>query len=374
MWIRVGWSRLDEAQRLNYSTLLYLVYNAVEIKATGPTRNVLDLSINESELKRRLSDFTINVFANAEKPEREEIAIPVLLYGDAHKSVRYPVYNFRRDDINFKEYEAPRVACVVCGILHGSKKEYQEVSLRADYKQKPLDPFSRDQIQAVCPFCFSLAKASNSINGVWEIRKERIRRYQYLLTKKFFGNMAFTLKENLQYVVLPAFSQTMTAFEEAKRFVDFINSVILGEDIYYYINLWSPRERRERDFPHLLMAIMDKSVAFEVDGFLLFERRRRGRKWSTERILHIKKLILRAIRPYILYKRKVKLDDDTSRSLAKAIRALVDGDLMSYYAIVGGELPHGKGSFISRIIDPDKWNIKSCVEEIRKALILMSSN
>jgi hypothetical protein len=374
MKIRVGRSRLEEAQRLNYSVLLYLVHNATEIKATGPIPQVLDLNIDEAELKDRLSDLTLNVFANVEKSRpKEEIALPLLLYSDTDGSICYPTYNFKRDSINFEKYEAPRVACVACGILHGNKKEYQEVSLRADYKQKPLDPFSRDQIQAVCPFCFFLAKASKSTDGVWDIRKERMERYRYLMNKKFFGSLAFTLKKDLQYVVLPLF-QTVTLFEEAEEFARFSNNIVLGEDIYNYINFWSPKKYGERDFPHLLMAIMDKSGVFEVDGFLLFERRRRGRKWSTERILHIKKLILRTVRPYILHKRKVKLDDDTSRSLAKAIRALVDGDFMSYYAVVGGDLPHRKGSFISRLIDPDKWNIKGCVEEIRKALILMHGN
>jgi hypothetical protein len=374
MMIKVGRSQLEEAQRLNYSMLLYLIQNTNEIKSSigSPHSGVLDLTIDAEKLKKRLLDFASNVFINEETPEIKEVALPVLVYDNKADSIIYPFYDIQKEFIAFREYEMPRRTCVVCGILYGSKKEYQEVSLRADYKQKPLDPLSRDQISAVCPFCFYLAKATKSINGVWEIKMGQFELYRSLLTKNLFGNLAFTLKRDLQFVIVPKFSLTTPAFQEAKTFADILNQMILGQDIYTYIKYWCP-QGRERDYPHLLMAILDKvpGIFEEIEGFLLFERRRRGRKWSTERISYIKKPILRAIRPYVLHKRKTGLDADTSRYLDRVVRALVDGDLMAYYATLSGELPHKRGSFINSIIDPDKWSSKSCVEDLRKNIIML---
>lgn len=368
MIVRIGRSQLDEAQRLNYSTLLYLVHGANEIKASigSPRSGVLELTISVDQLRKRLLDYAGNVFGNV-KPHVRKIALPVLIYDNKLSS---PIYDPRHDSIDFRDYETPRRACVVCGICMGSKKEYQEVSLRADYKQRPLDPLSRGQISAVCPFCFHLAKATSSINGVWEVRRDQLELYQSLLTKNFFGNLSFTLKRDLQFVMVPIPGLGTTLFSEAKTFAKVLNQILLGRDIYTDIYYWCP-ERRERDYPHLLMAILERAISEEVEEFVLFERRKRGRKWSTEHVYRIRKQILQRLRSYIFHKRETRLDLDTSRQLAKVVRALIDGDLITYYATLSGGLPHGKGSFINNIFNKDIWDIKSSVEHLRKNLIML---
>jgi hypothetical protein len=366
--VKFGETALAEAKRLNYFPVL------ASIKSSQEIRQVLGyssftLQIDVEELKNRLHEFLIDI--EFFKPK---VFLPVLLRENREPNWHVLQYDQKTEDFLLIPYRFPEsTSCIVCGINKATKKIYQDVSLRADYRPKYKDPLDREQITGTCDFCNTLSKKCRVKNrSVWGLTwKNMIESYSQLIRNNIFGLLAYTIpaERPRQYIFLPLPKQT-NIYQEAKAFKAIYDHLLSG-DFGMDLRKWCA-DLREIEYSHVALALIDRCQNIEeFENLIVYMQTKRAKVWSLEKIIEMRRPILRILR-FISSERKQEISAKRkeSRLLNSVVMSLTDNKLIDYYALLGTESEGG--SLITTLLDSTRYKSPTKFLEAEKILLALS--
>lgn len=365
--IKFGETTLAEAKRLNYFAVLSSIKSSQEItQMLG--YSVFTLQIDIEGLKNRLYNSLIDI--EFSKPK---ILLPMLLRGNKELNWHILQYDQTNEDFRLMPYKLPQnTSCVVCGINKATKKIYQDVSLRTDYRPKYKDPLDREQITGTCDFCSTISvKCRVRNSSAWSLNwKNMMESYNQLMVSNIFGLLAYTIlaKKPRQYIFLPVPKQT-NIYQEANAFKSIYDRLLLG-DFGKDLMKWC-ENLREIEYSHVALTLISRCQNIdEFENLIIYMRGKRAKVWSLEKIIEMRQPILKILK-FISSERKqeVTVRRKESRLLNSLIMALTDNKLINYYALLGTESE--RGSLITTLLDPMRWKSPTKFSEAEKILLTL---
>lgn len=363
--VRFGESTIAEARRLNYFTVLSSINSSQEIKQKlGYSTFTLQMDIEE--LKNRLYNSLVNV-----EFSKSKVFLPILLRENKEPNWHLLQYDQKQEDFKLSPYKfLENTSCVVCGVNKATKKIYQDVSLRTDYRPKYKDPLDREQITGTCDFCYTISqKCRVRNNSAWELNwRNLMESYNQLIRNNIFGLLAYTIQGERprQYIFLPMPKQT-NIYQEAKAFKTIFDSVLV-EDFGKDLMKWC-ENLREIEYSHVALTLISRCQSIEEFGnLIIYIRGKRAKVWSLEKTIEMRHPILKVLK-FISSERKQEARSlrKESRLLNLLIMALTDNKLVNYYALLGTETK--SGPLITTLLDDQVWKSPTKLAEVENILL-----
>lgn len=365
--VKFGETTLTEARRLNFFAVLSSINSSQEIKQILGY-SIFTLQIGIEELKDRLYNSLIDI--EFSKPK---VFLPMLLRENKELNWHLLQYDQTQEDFHLIPYKfLEKTSCVVCGVNKATKKIYQDVSLRTDYRPKYKDPLDREQITGTCDFCNAISvKCRVRNSSAWSLNwKNLMESYNQLVRNNIFGLLAYTIsgKKPRQYIFLPMPKQT-NIYQEANAFKTIFDSVLLG-DFGKDLMKWC-ENLREIEYSHVALTLISRCQNIEEFGnLIIYIRGKRAKVWSLEKIIEMRQPILKILKFISSERKQVRSGRKESRLMNSLIMALTDNKLVNYYALLGTEAEGG--SLITTLLDDMRWKSPTKFAEAEKILLELS--